>query len=59
MERTMLRYINARPFLSRLHDAMEMGYVTLQDAIKLKGQALRGDIDGAEKGLARIMERQS
>lgn len=48
-------YINANRILRelRLHER-EM---TPQEYRTLRGQALAGDIDGAEKGLARVMRR--
>ena len=57
MDRTLLKYAEAGPFLRRLRDAIKLRQVTRQEALTLKGQAMRGDVDGAEKGLAKILRR--
>lgn len=49
------RYLRAHTFLSELKRARP--YITREQLLTLRGQALNGDVDGAVKGLAKIMGR--
>ena len=48
-------YVKAHDFLKRLRDVSDL--LTVQQMRTLRGQALSGDIDGAVKGLGRILLR--
>lgn len=48
-------YADAAPFLARLKAYRD--WLTWMEWKTLRGQALAGDIDGAEKGLAKIIRR--
>lgn len=48
-------YADAAPFLARLR--VHRNLLTWMEWKTLRGQALAGDIDGAEKGLAKIIRR--
>jgi len=50
------RYLQARAFLRDLKAAAP--YIDRQQVLTLRGQALNGDLDGAIKGLAKIMGRK-
>ena len=50
------RYLQARPFLRDLKAAAP--YLDRQQVLTLRGQALGGDVNGAAKGLAKIMRRR-
>ena len=50
-------YARANVFLNRLHEAYRQRRVTTQEARTLRGQALKGDVDAAARGLARILLR--
>ena len=46
-------YVKAHEFLRHLRDVADL--LTVQQMRTLRGQALSGDIDGAVKGLGRIL----
>ena len=48
------QYRAAKPFLDRLN--FERWRLNRDEYLTLKGQALSGDIEGAKKGLNRILE---
>lgn len=48
-------YARNHKFLMLLRETMQAGYITRQEMLTLRGQALSGDADGAQKGLARLM----
>lgn len=50
-----MRYLRANQFLSMLR--AHLGDVTRQEFKTLRGQALKGDVEGAEKGLQTIIMR--
>ena len=50
-------YRAAKPFLDRLNSVRRQ--LTRETYLTLKGQALRGDIDGAVRGLSRILARKA
>lgn len=49
------RYLKAREFLDKLRKSQ--GKLDAQTYRTLRGQALNGDVEGAEKGLGRILRR--
>ena len=49
------RYLRARLILSDLREKLRFGKITWQQYSTIRGQALAGDIDGAVKGLARVL----
>ncbi len=49
------RYLRANAFLTILRGHLDV--ITMQEFRTLRGQALHGDIEGAEKGLHRILTR--
>ena len=49
------RYVRAKPILDDLRAQYKDGKITLQQFRTLRGQALSGDMDGAIKGLSKIM----
>ena len=51
-----MAYIRAKNFLDTLK---KCAVLTSQERSTLKGQALHGDIDGAIKGLERILRRRA
>lgn len=48
-------YLRANAFLNILRGHLDV--ITMQEFRTLRGQALHGDIEGAEKGLHRILTR--
>lgn len=48
-----MRYLRAHRFME--HMKQVKAHLTTQQYKTLRGQALAGDIDGAEKGLAKLM----
>ena len=52
------RYLRARLILSDLREKLRFGKITWQQYSTLRGQALAGDVDGAVKGLARVMRQR-
>ena len=50
-------YRAAKPFLDRLNSVRRQ--LPREIYLTLKGQALRGDIDGAVRGLSRILARKA
>lgn len=48
-------YLRANAFLNVLRGRLDV--ITMQEFRTLRGQALHGDIEGAEKGLHRILTR--
>ena len=53
------RYLRARLILSDLREKLRFGKITWQQYSTLRGQALAGDVDGAVKGLGRVLLRNS
>lgn len=53
VEADALVYLRAHPFLERLKQCKK--HLDRQQLKTLRGQALNGDLEGAEKGLAKIM----
>lgn len=51
------RYLRARLILNDLREKHMAGKITWQQYSTLRGQALGGDIDGAVKGLARVLRQ--
>ena len=51
-------YTRNHKFLMQLRDLMQNGRITRQEMLTLRGQALAGDSDGAQKGLARLMRER-
>ena len=51
------RYLKARLILNDLRDKMRSGKISWQQYSTLRGQALAGDVDGAVKGLGRVLLR--
>ena len=52
------RYLRARLILSDLREKYAQGKITWQQYSTMRGQALAGDIDGAVKGLARVLRQR-
>lgn len=52
------RYLRARLILSNLRDELRNGKITWQQYSTLRGQALAGDVDGAVKGLAKLLSKR-
>jgi len=52
------RYLKARLILNDLRDKLRFGTITWQQYSTLRGQALAGDVDGATKGLARVLRKR-
>ena len=50
-------YQRAKPFLDKLN--MVRQFLTKQEYLSLKGDALAGDMDGAVKGLERTLKRRN
>lgn len=55
VEQDAMRYLKAREFLDNLRKVQNK--LDAQTYRTLRGQALSGDIQGAQKGLERIMRR--
>lgn len=55
-QRDVVRYINANGFLQELKKYSRL--LKRQELTTLRCQALGGDIDGARKGLAKLLERR-
>ena len=53
------RDLRARLILSDLREKLRFGKITWQQYSTLRGQALAGDVDGAVKGLGRVLLRNS
>lgn len=52
------RYLKARLILNDLRDKMRSGNISWQQYSTLRGQALAGDVDGAVKGLAKVLRQR-
>ena len=52
---TPMDYLKVKNFLDRLKRATEL--MSHQEFMTLRGQAVHGDIDGAEKGFRKVLER--
>ena len=52
------RYLRARLILNDLREKHMAGKITWQQYSTMRGQALSGDIDGAVKGLARVLRQR-
>ena len=52
------RYLRARLIVSNLRDELRNGKITWQQYSALRGQALAGDVDGAVKGLAKLLSKR-
>lgn len=52
-----MRYLRAHKVLTELRYEFRRNTITRQQYRTLRGQAVAGDLDGALKGLARIMAR--
>ena len=50
------RYIRNRKFFQELRQRELMGQITRDQRLTLRGQALAGDEEGAQKGLGRLLE---
>ena len=55
-QRDVVRYVNANSFLMELKRHYKR--LTNQELKTLRGQALAGDVDGAIKGLHKILDRR-
>jgi hypothetical protein len=53
------RYVHARLILNDLREKYTQGMITWQQYSTLRGQALAGDVDGAVKGLGRVLLRNA
>jgi len=53
------RYLKARLILNDLREKLRFGKISYQQYAKLRGQALAGDVDGAVKGLGRVLLRNA
>ena len=51
------RYLRARLILNDLREKHMAGKITWQQYSTMRGQALAGDVDGAVKGLARVLRQ--
>ena len=58
MDNLARAYNDAHYTLLHIRDAIRARQITLQEARTLRGQALAGDVDGAERGLAKIIRRE-
>ena len=56
VSRESLRYLRAHDFIKHLYKCKS--HMTRQELLTLRGQALKGDIDGAMRGLGTIMDRR-
>lgn len=56
VEADAMRYLKAREFLEKLRKVQNK--LDAQTYKTLRGQALSGDVQGAEKGLERILRRE-
>lgn len=52
------RYLRARLILCDLRDKLMSGKITWQQYSTMRGQALAGDVDGAVRGLARVLRER-
>lgn len=52
------RYLRARLILSDLREKYTQGKINWHQYSTMRGQALAGDIDGAVKGLARVLRER-
>ena len=52
------RYLRARLILSDLREKYAQGKINWHQYSTMRGQALAGDIDGAVKGLARVLREK-
>ena len=52
------RYLRARLILSDLREKYAQGKINWHQYSTMRGQALAGDIDGAVKGLARVLRER-
>jgi hypothetical protein len=52
------RYLRARLILSDLREKYTQGKINWHQYSTMRGQALAGDIDGAVKGLARVLRQR-
>ena len=52
-------YSAAHFTMLHIRDAIRAKQITLQEARTLRGQALAGDVDGAERGLANIIRKET
>ena len=52
------RYLRARLILNDLREKHMAGKITWQQYSTMRGQALGGDVDGAVKGLARVLRER-
>ena len=50
------RYVKINPFLTDLRKRYMQRRITGQQYISLRGQAINGDLDGAIKGLANVLD---
>ena len=48
-------YVRAEPVLRKIKKTLARGIITTQEARTLRGQALRGDTEAAERGLAKLV----
>lgn len=55
LQKDAMAYSQAKAFLDEMRNHRDI--LTTQEMRTLKGQALSGDINGAEKGLAKLLER--
>ena len=53
------RYLKARLILNDLREKLRFSEITWQQYSTLRGQALAGDVDGAVKGLATVLRKNS
>ncbi len=54
-----LRYLKARLILNDLREKLRFGKISWQQYSTLRGQALAGDVDGAVKGLGKVLLRNA
>jgi len=52
------RYLRARQILRELRGRRVSGEITAQQYRTIRGQALAGDVDGAVKGLAKVLRKR-
>ena len=53
------RYLRAQLILSDLREKYAQGKITWQQYSTMRGQALAGDVDGAVRGLAKVLLRNA
>lgn len=51
------RYLRARLILGDLKDKYRAGKITFEQYHTIRGQALGGDVNGAVKGLAKVLRK--